>query len=214
MNLVASIEKEKLLSYQAVIAAEEKERKRIAANLHDNLGAYAAAISLNIDQVAAGGETRIPLRELRSNSGFMVSMLSDTIWALKKESQSLTTISDRLKVFIQRLEPSHPGVRIEVKEDIENDIVFSPIHAFQLFQIMQEAINNALRHSAPKLVLVEIEYHENWKIKIIDDGSGLQEKNTDGNGLANMKMRSEDSGWNIIWRNNTHSGTIVEISPA
>ncbi|MEJ0105397.1 MAG: hypothetical protein WDO19_23820 [Bacteroidota bacterium] len=50
------LEKEKDMSLLAVARAEEKERKRIAADLHDNLGAYAASIASNIDHITNKNE--------------------------------------------------------------------------------------------------------------------------------------------------------------
>lgn len=83
----ALVEKEKLLSVQSVAKAEENERKRIAADLHDNLGAYAASIILNLDIILPDvNKPRLntAVQELRNNSKAIVSQLNDTIWALKK----------------------------------------------------------------------------------------------------------------------------------
>jgi phosphatidate phosphatase APP1 len=56
------------------------------------------------------------LQEVRNNSNAIVSDLSDTIWALKKESLPLTAVSDRLKIFIQRIQNSYPGVSLMWKK--------------------------------------------------------------------------------------------------
>ncbi|MEI9809577.1 MAG: hypothetical protein WDO16_17855 [Bacteroidota bacterium] len=120
----------------------------MAADLHDNLGAYAASIASNIDHLSfkdGSAGNAVPLQELRNNSQAIVSQLGDTIWALKKDALSLTAISDRLKVFIQRIQPSYPDVTIDVMEKIETDHLLPPSQAFHLFQISQEAINNAIK---------------------------------------------------------------------
>jgi signal transduction histidine kinase len=218
IKLGAIIERGKLLSYQAAITAEENERKRIAADLHDNLGAYAAAISSNIDQLDKNQNEKdhITLRELRANSGFMVSMLSDTVWALKKDALPLTAISDRLKVFIQRLECSHPGITIDVKEEIDEDFLLPPLQAFHLSQVLQEAVNNALKHSDATNIVVDIQTNANWQISIADNGKGMIAETgsiTEGSGLSNMKNRAAISGWQISWKKNMPTGTVVNIHP-
>jgi signal transduction histidine kinase len=219
MKMEQMLQEEKLSSGKSVKEAEEKERKRIAADLHDNLGAYAASIVANLDNMTlhqADIENMTALRELRSNSQSIVSQLGDTIWALKKEALSLTAISDRLKVLIQKIEPSHPNIKIDVIETITNDILLPPSQAFHLYQTIQEAIINALRHSDCKQIRVLFESDKNWKISISDNGKGMlnaNENNREGNGMINMKNRCKEVGWSLEWVVNEYKGTKVVISP-
>jgi signal transduction histidine kinase len=212
------LEEEKLISAQAVNKAEEKERRRIAADLHDNLGAYAASIVSNLDHISfksSSQENSIAMQELRNNSQAMVAQLSDTIWAMKKDSLSLTAISDRIKAFMQRLQSSYPNIRMEVIEQIPKDLLLPPSQAFHLFKVMQEGINNALRHSHCRHIMVSIESGEQVKIRITDDGQGfsISAKNAEGNGIQNMRTRAQEAGWQVVWLLNEPSGTKVEITP-
>ncbi|MFT3750472.1 MAG: sensor histidine kinase [Agriterribacter sp.] len=218
IKLNAMLEKEKDIAAQSIATAEENERKRIAADLHDNLGAYAASIVSNLDiiePVATGDAPNTQaIEELRNNSQAIVSQLNDTIWALKKDALSLTSISDRIKIFIQRIQNSYPAVTINVTEKIEEDLMLTPSHAFHLFRIVQEAVNNALRHSRGKKVEVIIESNTTkWRVTIADDGTGIQQQRNDGNGLLNMKARAKETGWNIAWHSSCGLGTGVVISP-
>ncbi|MBV9989145.1 MAG: hypothetical protein JO301_15810 [Chitinophagaceae bacterium] len=201
---------------QAVAVAEEGERKRIAADLHDNLGAYAASIASNVNRLSGEGMQDIPaLQEVRNNSNAIVADLSDTIWALKREKLQLTAVSDRLKIFIHRVQPSYPGITIDVEEQIGTDHALSPSQGFHLFQIIREAVNNALKHSQAKHIVIGINGSAaGWDVLIIDDGIGMQPKkeNTDGgNGLFNMQNRAGEAGWQIEWRANQAGGTTVSI---
>lgn len=203
---------------QAIASAEESERKRIAADLHDNLGAYAASIASNVNRLSFAGDNSndaAALKEVQNNSNAIVADLSDTIWALKKESLPLTSVSDRLKVFIQRVQPGYPDVAIDVYEAIETDHALSPSQGFHLFQTMQEAINNALKHSRCTQVVVKVEGMEKyWQVSISDNGIGMQYKQENsggGNGLFNMQSRSEEAGWTIEWTGNEPQGTLVII---
>lgn len=208
--------RQRLKAVIAVAAAEENERKRIAADLHDNLGAYATSIASNLNRISSGNGMNTPaLQELKNNSNAIVADLSDTIWALKKEALSLTTISDRLKIFIQRIRSSYPDVVIDVHEQIEKDHLLSPSQGFHLFQSVQEAINNALKHSQGTSVIVTVEGSEKeWKISVGDNGIGMQSPQAHqagGNGLFNMKNRAKEAGWIIEWEPNTPSGTTVSM---
>jgi signal transduction histidine kinase len=216
--MLLMLEKEKTTSRKAVLTAEENERKRIAADLHDNLGAYAASIASNIDQISipsSDANNVLAMQELRNNSQSIVSQLNDTIWVLKKDALSLTAISDRVKVFIQRIQFSYPSVKIDVIENIETDHLLPPSQAFHLFQILQEAINNAVRHSGGRQINVIMESSKSWKINVSDDGKGMSGAlmNKEGNGLLNMKNRSGEAGWLIEWQTNEPHGTRLTIMP-
>ena len=213
------LENEKDIAVKAVADAEEKERKRIAADLHDNLGAYAAAIASNTDMIQSDGvseESKSALGELKNSSQAIVSQLSDTIWALNKDALTLTAISDRIKVFLNRIHKTYYTIEMEVVEKIENDISLPPTQAFHLFQVMQEAITNAVKHSGCNHLVVELTGKETWSVSIIDNGQGMKnekEKQSDGNGLKNMSNRATISGWYIKWERNMPSGTSVSIQP-
>lgn len=219
-KLAAILEREKLIGAQSVAAAEENERKRIAADLHDNLGAYAASIVSNLDFISAGADhthNNVVLHELRNNSQAIVSQLNDTIWALKKEDLSLTAISDRIKIFIQRIHRSYPHIDINVEEAIEIDPSLTPSQAFHLYRIMQEAITNALKHSKAKDITVLFETNDDtFQIRISDNGTGIRDTDRmkkEGNGLLNMEKRAKEAGWKVEWNSGSPAGTTVVLSP-
>ncbi len=201
---------------RAVASAEESERKRIAADLHDNLGAYAASIASNVNRLAdSGSNDPVALQEVRNNSHAIVSDLSDTIWALKKEELVLTAVSDRLKLFIQRIQPGYPLFTIDVYEDIVIDHALTPSQGFHLFQTIQEAVNNALKHSGGNQVSIHIQGgNADWSIRVTDNGSGMapaSENQEGGNGLFNMKNRAAEAGWDISWSGEEGKGISVII---
>ena len=209
---------EKKQSEEAVKKAEEKERVRIASDLHDNLGAYAAALASNIsymDIPATDEKNQNALAELAGNSNAIISQLNDTIWVLKKDALNLTAISDRIKNFIAKINKSYPDVQIEVSENIITDHLLPPSQAFHLYSIIQEAINNSLKHSKGNAILVTFISAGSWKVTIEDNGkNGMQaseKTKTSGNGLYNMKRRSDEAGWTISWEKGLSDGTVVSI---
>ncbi len=213
------LQQEKESAAKAIAQAEESERRRIAADLHDNLGAYAASIVSNlefIDKDSATVESKNALGELRHNSMAIVSQLSDTIWILNKKSLSLTALSDRVKVFFHRLERSFPHITFEVNEVIEEDVIIPPFQAFHLYQIVREASINAVRHSHCSSLIIQVEGSGDWKICIEDNGTGMIDgENTTGyggNGIANMKARAAEAGWAISWHSKAGKGTRVELA--
>lgn len=217
-----AVQQEKINAAIAVVEAEEQERKRIAADLHDNLGVYAASMVSNLSYVKVhelDDATQQAFEELKNNSNAIISQLNDTIWVLKKDNLTLTAISDRIKTFIKRVQKSYPGIQIEVAEDIKEDRSLLSSQAFHLYRIIQEGINNALKHSKGSHIIVHITSDDNWKVMIEDNGIGLTVAvNNDplrlgGNGIHNMKQRSKEAGWDIEWRPSMVQGAIVTIVP-
>ena len=213
------MEEEKRQAETAIKEAGEKERVRIASDLHDNLGAYAASMSSNLSYINTAPfdeATQNAFRELSNNSGAIISQLNDTIWVLKKESLNLTAISDRIKIFIHRISKSYPAINTDVKEEIEEDCKLSSSQAFHLYRMLQEAINNALKHSKGKNVTVRFGSNSNGcKISVEDDGVGMQEisrGNRNGHGVTGIRERAKEAGWEVNWEKRDEGGTIVAIT--
>mgnify|MGYP003574853787 CR=1 FL=1 len=221
LKLQLLIQREKDASLLAVTQAQENERKRIATDLHDNLGAYAASVVSNLEFIKTeqdNEQSKTAMQQLRHNSLSIVAQLSDTIWVLKKDALSLTAISDRVKVFARRLQPSFPDTEIQVAEDIVFDQQFSPAQAYDLFQMVQEAVTNALKHSQARHVDIFLEGTEqHWKVQVADDGIGMPairiQKPEGGNGLTHIQTRAHEAGWQVKWHAGVDAGTVVLITP-
>ncbi|MGN6531064.1 MAG: tetratricopeptide repeat-containing sensor histidine kinase, partial [Ginsengibacter sp.] len=201
----------------ALNEAEEKERKRIAADLHDNIGAYASAISDNIDDIESRKliSDNSFLLSLKNNAAEIISSLRDTIWAFNNDVITLTGISDRLKIYIQKISPSYPGIQISLEENISGEKKLSPIQALHTFRIIQEAIHNAVCHSDADKIIVHLSGSETFlDISVEDNGCGFEpdKKKNAGNGLCNMKARAEESGFFLAIAKNHPSGTVVHLT--
>ncbi|MBS1614527.1 MAG: tetratricopeptide repeat protein [Bacteroidetes bacterium] len=208
------LEEEKRLAATAVKDAEEAERRRIAADLHDNLGSYAAGIKSHADELKRSAGVPSPaLQLLQENAQQMVSLLSDTIWAMRRPSMNLSELSDRIKLFLQRQQNNYPQINMQVSEDISETFAFSPTQSYHLLMMVQEAVNNALRHSRCRQLLLLIHSSQDWFITIHDDGIGMDAEalqQEGGNGLSNMKLRAGNIPCQIEWQTGTE-GTEIQI---
>jgi len=216
MKLLLLQEEDKRKELLAVKDAEEKERKRIAADLHDNLGSFVASIKANTDEMM---KTHIisttHLELLQNNTQQMISLLDDTIWALRKESLKLSDISDRIKTFLNRLKPNYPNISLRTDEQLEPDFELQPVYAYHLLMIIQEAITNAVHHSEGNEVTVKIDSSKKDFISITDNGKGIQNNTKNatrgGSGRSNMQLRAAQIGCEIVWENNFPQGTVVVV---
>ncbi len=216
IKMLFALQEEKRIAAQSVIDAEEQERKRIAADLHDNIGAYASAIRADVDKITESGSEKssAALHNLQQHSLEIINSLRDTIWVLNKENITITGISDRIKNHINKLQPSYNSVIINLQEMIETDIRISSNTALNIFRIVQEAIHNALKHSDARQITVVIESRKMLLIKISDDGKGINaaEKKMQGNGLINMKQRAAESGLHLNIDSKAGSGTTINLN--
>ncbi|MBS1782041.1 MAG: hypothetical protein JSS78_03145 [Bacteroidetes bacterium] len=200
---------------QAIVNAENNERKRIAADLHDSLGAYAASIASNVDNLQTNTTASSSVfQDIRENAQAIISELADTIWVLKRNELPLTAISDRLKSLIIRLRRSYTKIEVDFSESIIQDIVFGPSQAYSLFQILSEALVNAVRHSEGNVIKVIITSNQFWEVCILDNGKGLLKTWSEfgGNGLDNIKKRAAEMNWSVEWQNLQNGGTKFLVS--
>jgi signal transduction histidine kinase len=155
------------------------------------------------------------MQQLRSNSRAIVDQLNDTIWVLNKESLSLTAISDRTKLFMRNIGRSYPGISFDCEEQIETDHLLPASQAFHLYRLLQEAINNALKHSGGTAIMVRMVAQTHWMVSIADNGVGLSDKGGGtggGHGMAGMQQRCNAAGWQLNWQAAPGGGTVVTIN--
>ena len=209
-------EEEKRQSEIAVNNAAEKERKRIAADLHDNMGAYATAIIANVDDMMVNKNivNEPAFATLKANAGELMSNLRDTIWASNKERISLINISDRFKNYIQKIVKAYPQINIEITEAISCNPFFSPVQALNIFRILQEACTNALKHSNVNNIYIHFKSDEHFCINISDKGTGIIDENYmgNGNGINNMRLRAQEAGLHFSIQQNEPGVTVMITS--
>jgi signal transduction histidine kinase len=210
-----ALEEEKRIAAKSIIDAEEHERKRIAADLHDNIGAYATAISADVEKITDEGflKSEHHLHNLQQHSNEIINSLRDTIWVLNKENLTITSISDRLKNYVNKLQPSYEKINIQIIEEIDHDQKISSQNALNIFRIVQEAIHNAIKHSKASSLIINIMCKEKMSISVIDNGLGLdQTQIIKGEGLNNMQMRAKEIGMTLSVQSKENMGTSVILN--
>jgi two-component system, NarL family, sensor kinase len=212
--------KQRGLALRAVSSARENERKRIAAELHDNIGTQLSYISRKIEFMRSEDKTldvkqHEYLGDITNSARRSISDLRETIWALKKEEINLNDLSDRLKVFARQQLDSRPSIEFQIEVKIDNPILFSSVESLNIFRIMQEAIYNAIQHSEARIILLKFESNDDtWKISVSDNGKGFDTSQQYENhfGLENMEQRSKEIGALLKIESSTGTGTTVSLS--
>ena len=199
-------EKERIeLEYSGKLKSAELERKmgeekfRISRELHDNIGSNLTFIISSIDNIIYSEEKLIKKEKLEALGSFgreTLNELRNTIWALKQEDSDLSVLILKVNEFINRINGSIDAVSFTLVSDVNRRIGLSAAQMLNLFRIMQEAVQNIIKHSGA--TDVRIEFKDNppgFDLLIKDNGKGFDAYGrTAGNGLNNMNERCSESG--------------------
>ncbi|SER04646.1 Tetratricopeptide repeat-containing protein [Hyunsoonleella jejuensis] len=198
----------------------QDQRLKISRDLHDNIGAQLTFIISSIENLQYGFEIKNEklTKKLKDISAFTketIYELRDTIWAMNKSEISLEDLQTRISNFVENANTHSGNINFKfiLKDTVLNSTIFSSVTGMNVYRIVQEAINNAIKYSEAKNVTVEIfQNKEQLVIKVVDDGKGFDiTKAGDGNGLNNIQKRAKDikATLNIISKINV--GTQIEL---
>lgn len=210
--------KQKLNAEKAVQDAEEKERKRIAADLHDNLGVQANAILYTSELLKQEENTNNELTaNLNDTAKDMLFFLRETLWALKTTDTTTSGLWIRIINFISQMRRNYKHITFTTSGIAPEALTIPSAKALNILMIVQEAVNNAIKHSHAENIEANTTVTEKeWVVTIRDNGKGfiiqdVQDK-TDSHGLYNMKQRAQASQIIIDIKSNEDDGTEITLS--
>lgn len=210
-------EEEKLKAAQSIKDAEEKERQRIAADLHDNLGVQANAILYTSELLKQENNTNNQLTSnLNDTAKDMLFFLRETLWALKTTDTTATALWLRIVSFISQMKRNYSHISFATSGIAPETIMLPSAKALNILMILQEAVNNAIKHSHADTIDVHTELvDKDWKIFIQDNGKGfnIQEATDkmDSHGLGNMQQRALASQISFTINTKEDEGTSIVL---
>jgi len=202
-------------------SALERERARIAQDLHDDLGSSLTRISLlssllradkdNPDQVQAHAT------KLAQSADQTVRALEEIVWAVRPGSDSLQSLVDYIAHFASEL---FEGTATRCRLDLPHDLPVRPLPPdvrHNIFLIVKEALTNALKHASAREVNVQAKVASGaLEINIQDDGKGFTPPapKVEGkqHGLENMRQRAETIGGVLTWQFSPGNGTCIQLT--
>jgi signal transduction histidine kinase len=216
------IQKEKIELELATKNQLQNERERISRDLHDNLGAQLSHIirsaewlstHKNGDNSVEKTEEKDLLEGINESAKQSMTTLRDSIWTLNKEHITVQDFSERLKKFAQHQVKSTPNIELKFKEEIAKNNELSPEQSLQIYRILQEALNNALKYANATEIIITLQSTDNQLItcEIKDNGISfdVEAAQNKGNGLENMTRRAEGIGAAFNIDSNGKKGTVV-----
>jgi len=212
---MASQANRELNSYLALSEkiAEDRERKRIAREIHDTLGHALTGISAGIDavKVLVDIDTNRAKEQLNNVSVVVRDGIRDVRGSLNKMRPGAlenNTLKEALIKIIREYEAiSNLEIHLRYEWDnIDLDIAKEDI----VFRVIQESITNSVRHGHAKTIWIELLEEESYVMTIQDDGIGFDELHY-GYGLKQMQERLMIIGGSVRFENRDGFYTHIEI---
>jgi PAS domain S-box-containing protein len=214
----------RILSAQ-LLSAQERERKRIARDIHDSIGQALAAIKFSVENsLSAFDEKSIPSAiELLEN---IIPLTQNSIEEVRRIIMDLrpSTLDDlglmpTISWFCREFESIYTTILVEKEIHVEEADI-SPSLKTVIYRIMQEALNNAAKHGQTAVIHFHlVKNKDNLELMVEDTGIGFNpdelqsgEMERKGMGLGSMKERAQNSGGSFTLQSCPGIGTKILVS--
>jgi len=197
VNLEQKLAFEKSIKQQqlteAAITAQENERSFLGEELHDNINPILATAKLYLECAIGEEEKRVTL--VKESRGFILTAMNE----IRKLSRSLVppslgeiSLTDALNDMVEHLKVVHK-IQFITNWNVTDEKQFDDKLKLTIYRIMQEQMNNILKHSKAGSVIISLKQQENMlEFKITDDGVGFDSSSKKkGVGLQNIISRTE-----------------------
>lgn len=176
---------------EAVIRVQEKERYEISRELHDNVNQQLTVAMMYIATVEKGANNAEAL--LKQSSGFIYNAIEE----IRKLSKALVTplikdfgLCKAIEGLLEDIQPANSSIHFDFfcenfyEEDVNYEFKLS------IYRIVQEQMNNILKHAKAKEVVIELYRDEDIRLSVNDDGVGFDtKKKRKGIGIHNIQTR-------------------------
>lgn len=174
-----------------------RERERIARDLHDNIGSRLTSLALALRQQSKDKNvTQEWIDSATEHANESLSELRDTIWVMTKDRVTVAQLRDKIEHTLWRIQRENHSMEFRL-EPASADLshTLSPDQAVNLFRVLQESLNNSIKHSGAtkitvRLTVVDKQIH----LVVEDNGKGFDTKaplREESFGLRNMRQRAE-----------------------
>jgi signal transduction histidine kinase/streptogramin lyase len=208
------LEREKIISEKQ--QAIEKERTRIATDMHDDLGAGLSRIKFLSETIGIKKQSHLPFEEdiskIREYSHEMIDKMGEIVWALNEKNDSLSDLLSYTRSYtMEYLSQSGLRCSIDSPELFPGAFVTGEFRR-NIFLSVKEILHNIVKHAQANEVTISIQTDPRLCISIKDDGIGFDQAKTRpySNGLINIKKRMADIGG--IMEIENRNGTMIKLT--
>ena len=209
--------KNQKLGFKSLIEGEEKERKRIAQELHDGLGQLLSSARLNVSAMEDNVNEVVETQWKNS-----IKLIDDAVTEVRTISHNMmpnALISIGFEAALQEQIHiiNHAG-QVQIHADLPEDKIELPeAEAIALYRIIQEILNNALKYAEAKNIWLNISSDPNILISVKDDGKGFDTtliQSSGGIGWRNIKSRVDILNGELIIQSEIGKGSEISLKMA
>ncbi|TAD92494.1 MAG: hypothetical protein EAY75_02410 [Bacteroidetes bacterium] len=216
-QLQAEVMRQQDLATKAVINAEEKERERIAGELHDGVGQLMSAARMNLGAFESQLERLDEKDKVRF--GKIIDLVDESCKEVRAVSHQMMPnallkrgLANAIRDFLEKLDTG--VLKVDLYTEGLNERIDPNIEGV-LYRVVQEAVNNVIKHSsASRLDLALVKEQTEISITIEDNGKGFDSSDAtkfEGIGLKNIGSRIAFLRGTVEWSSKPNQGTLVSI---
>jgi ligand-binding sensor domain-containing protein/signal transduction histidine kinase len=176
--------------------AVERERARIARDIHDDIGTGLTEIALTSEMVedpsVSGEEARQLAGEISDRARQLVTGMDEIVWAINPRNDTVKSAAAYFSQFAQRLlKAAGITCRLDIEQSLP-ELALSSEQRHNLFLSFKEALNNLAKHSNATEAKVSISLNDSmFTVTVQDNGGGFdpREQTAAADGLLNMRER-------------------------
>jgi signal transduction histidine kinase len=211
----AELQQLELEKMKLAYETREEERRRIARDLHDDMGSTLSSINIYANVVSSYMETNkskahLYLEKIQKNTKQLLENTTDLIWSLQTNYGEAESIFKRMqKTAIELLSSGNIAAQIDIREEELPSLHIAAQKNCWL--IFKEAVNNVCKYSKANNCHISIKQEDgNLIMTITDDGVGF-EHSRKGNGLENMNLRALELTGTFSIKSRIGSGTTTTV---
>jgi signal transduction histidine kinase len=183
----------------------QADRLRISRDLHDNIGANLTFIHTSLNERSSDLSKDEQIKEMIAET---INELRRTVWLINKSAVTLEEWVIKLRDYYKKIPIVHIAANVN-----ESQRTLSSKQATAFFRIIQEAVNNALKHANATRIEIRIqETIEGLCIAVVDNGIGFEQGSSEGFGLENMTQNAKDIEGIINIESKPNQGTAIKVT--
>jgi two-component system sensor histidine kinase DegS len=200
-----------------IIAAQEEERKKLSREIHDGPAQMMANVLMRADLIEriyrdkGIEEAMKEISELKATVREALSEVRRIIYDLRPMALDDLGIVPTLKKYLSTIMDYNKGVDIHF-QSYNSEIRLPSNYEVAIFRLVQECVNNAVKHGSPTDIWVKLEWNKNHLNVIVKDngrGFNIDEKREQSFGIIGMRERVEILDGSMEIKTKIGSGTIV-----